>query len=69
METIAVALIAATPPTLAALAAFRKVSGVKDSVGDRNGRGAVHCQLARLEDKLDELKEWQIAHLERWHVR
>lgn len=69
MESIAVAVIAVVPPTIAALAAWRKMSGVHDSLGGLNGRGDVHGQLARLEDKIDDVRAWQAAHLDRWHTR
>lgn len=66
---IAVALVVSIPPTLMALAAWRKTASVQDSMGPRNGRGTAQHQLARLEDKIDAIGDWQLRHLERDHLR
>lgn len=61
MENVFVALIAATPPTLAALLSWRHAKATSLSVGHSNGTGTVS-------KRLDEMLEWQVRH-EVQHVR
>jgi X-X-X-Leu-X-X-Gly heptad repeat protein len=67
MEGVAIAVVAAVPPTLAALAAWRKGASVHASVGNTNGAGSLQDQVKRLNAKVDDLADWQGDHLTRWH--
>jgi hypothetical protein len=67
MDAVIVAVVAAVPPTLAALAAWRKGESVHASVGYTNGEGSIQSQLARLNAKVEDVASWQADHLSRWH--
>lgn len=64
MEAVAVALVAAVPPTVMAFAAWRKGNETKNAVGTPNGRGSLHdmvdflChRVERLEGRIDRMED------------
>lgn len=73
---IFIALIAALPPTLAAVLAFISSRSVKRSVGATNGIPlsrsveALDSKVERLSESLHQLAERQARHEERllWHI-
>lgn len=61
-ETIAVAIVAIVPTTIASLAAWRSARQASHQTN-----GLLHEPLKRIEDKIDDLAAWQGSHVSRWH--
>lgn len=62
-ETIAVAIVAIVPTTIASLAAWRSAKQASHQTN-----GLLHEPLKRIEEKIDDLAAWQSDHLGRWHI-
>lgn len=62
MEAVIVAVVAAIPATIASFASWRSAKQASHQTN-----GMLHEPLARIEQKLDDLSEWQGDHIRRWH--
>lgn len=61
-QSLAVAIIAIVPTTIASIAAWRNARIAKHQTN-----GALSEPLSRIEEKLDDLGRWQSDHVGRWH--
>lgn len=62
-ETLAIAVVAIIPTTIASLAAWRSARKASHQTN-----GMLHEPLQRIEEKIDDLAKWQASHLDRWHT-
>lgn len=61
-QTLAIAIVAAIPATIASLASWRNAKAANHQTN-----GLLQEPLKRIEEKLDDLAAWQSDHLNRWH--
>jgi uncharacterized protein YukE len=61
-QAILITAMIAAPPFVAALASWRSAN---KAVNQTNGQ--LHDKLDRMENKIDDLSEWQGDHIHRWH--